>query len=78
MRQIFCDGGDSFNGTFLMDLLNCMDGGTSDSLSTSDDRFNFLYFCLICAPEPGKYVCSQNASNYCTIKINHDINVNIV
>ena len=30
--------------------LNCTEGGTDDSLSSSDDLFNFLDFPLICAP----------------------------
>ena len=56
MGQIFCDGGGYFNGTLLIDGLNCTEDGTTDSLSSSDDRFNLTlslsYLCtrtrLIC------------------------------
>ena len=78
MGQIFYVIRGSFNCMFLIDCC-CTDGGTDDSLSSSSvDRFNFIDFSLICAPEPDLYVYSQNALNYCTIKINHDINVYIV
>ena len=35
------------SAVLMIDWLNCTDGGTSDSLSSSDDRLS-----LFCAPEP--------------------------
>ena len=52
MRQIFYDIRGSFNCMFLICWLNCIKGGTGDSLRRFDDRFNFHDFPLICAPEP--------------------------
>ena len=43
MRQILYDIRGSFGSTFLMDWLNCTEGGTSDSLSGSDDGLIELY-----------------------------------
>ena len=51
MRQIY-DAQGSLNSTLLIDGLNCTEGGTNDSHSSSDDRLNFLDFSPICAPEP--------------------------
>ena len=52
MRQISYGIRGSFDCMFLIDGLNCTEGGTNDSLTSSDDRFNYLAFHLICAPEP--------------------------
>ena len=64
--------------SWLNDWLDCTEEGTSDSLSSSEDRFDFLDFSIICSSDTVQYVCSQNAFNYCTIKINQEINFHIV
>ena len=67
MRQICYDIGGSSNSTFLIDGLNCTQGGSNHSLSSSDDRINFIDFHIICAPEPDQYVklkCSQLLHNF--------------
>ena len=52
MREIFYDIRSFFNSTFLIDWLKCTEGGTDDSLSSSDDLFNFLDFSFTCATKP--------------------------
>ena len=43
MRRIFYNNRGSFNYPFLIDRLSCTEGGTNDSLSSSDDPLVELY-----------------------------------
>ena len=78
MRQIYYNFRGSIHCMFLIDSLNCTAGGTNHSLISSDDRFSFFDFLIIRASEPVYYVCSVSSFNYCTIKIDYDINAHIV